>query len=309
MGTPMATSQDFINWVCGPQLSPRYLHYILMSEQEAIRRFAHGTTHQTVYYPEAKAFHVCIPNRSEQEAIVDVLGALDEKIEANEHIAAKALELADTSFSYEAASIAFGPESFGSVARVAGGGTPKTKEEDYWEGDISWTTPTDVTSLNSPYLFETSRSITQLGLENCASQLYPAQSIFMTSRATIGSFALPQIPTAANQGFIVVLPPTEELRWWLLHEMRSRVDEMRSLANGSIFLELSRKNFKAMPIRFPDPEVLQRFSALAGTLHRSACNAAAESRTLTELRDTLLPQLMSGKLRVKDAERIVEDNV
>src|SRR5690606_5506851 len=123
------------------------------------------------------------------------------------------------------------------TATVAGGGTPSTKVEGYWGGEIAWSTPTDVTALTAPYLFETGRTITAKGLENCASQLYPAQSILMTSRATIGAFALPQMPAAVNQGFIVVLPPTEELRWWLFHEMRSRVEEMISLANGSTFLE------------------------------------------------------------------------
>lgn len=98
MGAPMATSQDFINWVCGPKLSPRYLHYILVMEQDSVRRFAHGTTHQTVYYPEAKAFHVCIPNREEQNRIASMLGALDDKIAVNERITATADELARTHF-------------------------------------------------------------------------------------------------------------------------------------------------------------------------------------------------------------------
>src|SRR5699024_10498670 len=178
---------------------------------------------------------------------------------------------------------------------------PKTSEEEYWGGDIAWTTPKDVTALRSPYLFNTARSITQFGLDNCASELYPAQSIFMTSRATIGAFSIPQIPAAVNQGFIVVIPITDNLRWWLFHEMRSRVDEMLSLANGSTFLELSRKNFKAMPVRIPEPDVLQRFHSRVNLLHENARNAASESRTLAALRDTLLPQLMSGKLRVKDA--------
>jgi type I restriction enzyme S subunit len=129
----------------------------------------------------------------------------------------------------------------------------------------------------------------------------------MTSRATIGAFALPQIPAAVNQGFIVVTHPNEDMRWWLFHEMRARVDEMHSLANGSTFLELSRKNFKAMLIRLPADETLQQFSSTVGPLHRRAAQASSENSTLNDLRDTLLPKLMSGQLRVKDAERIVED--
>ena len=93
MGMPMATSQDFMNWVCEPDLNPRYLHYLLMCEQESIRRFAHGTTHQTVYYPEAKASHVCIPERRIQDMIAGVLEALDDKIAINDRISAASFRI------------------------------------------------------------------------------------------------------------------------------------------------------------------------------------------------------------------------
>jgi type I restriction enzyme S subunit len=81
MGRPMATSQDFVNWVCGQELDYLYLKYILMLEKSALLRFASGTTHQTVYFPEAKAFHVCLPPLPTQKAIAHILGILDDKIE------------------------------------------------------------------------------------------------------------------------------------------------------------------------------------------------------------------------------------
>lgn len=94
MGRPMATSQDFVNWVCGPELNPHYLKFILLLEQESVRRFAHGTTHQTMYYPEAKALHVLVPDRETQDAIVAVLGALDDLAELNRAVAADCESLA-----------------------------------------------------------------------------------------------------------------------------------------------------------------------------------------------------------------------
>lgn len=83
MGRPMATSQDFVNWVCGPNIDAQYLKYVLLAEKEAFLRFASGTTHQTIYYPEAKAFHVCLPPIDEQKAIAKILSSLDDKIELN----------------------------------------------------------------------------------------------------------------------------------------------------------------------------------------------------------------------------------
>lgn len=115
-----------------------------------------------------------------------------------------------------------------------------------------------------------------------------------------------QTATAVNQGFIVVEPIHEYMRYWLFHEMHSRVDEFLSLANGATFLELSRGNFKKLPVRLAEPEVLNSFAEVAGSLHSSAAAAHRENETLAETRDALLPQLMSGKLRVRDAETAVE---
>ncbi|WP_079134784.1 restriction endonuclease subunit S [Streptomyces sp. EN16] len=290
----------------------RYLHYLLLSStiQDLLHSQGSGSTVAHLRVSQVRELRIPeVPDLREQRRIGAALGALDDKIVVNERIATAALTLADTHFIQATEGIEYGNETFGSVATVAGGGTPNTKVEEYWGGGIAWTTPSDVTALRSPYLFETGRSITSSGLDNCASRLYPAQSIFMTSRATIGAFALPQVPAAVNQGFIVVIPPDKYMRWWLLHEMRSRVDEMVSLSNGSTFLELSRKNFKAMQIRLPERSEIEGFARKVAPLHASAAQSSKENRTLATLRDILLPQLMSGRLRVKDAEKIVENQV
>lgn len=254
-----------------------------------------------------KSLRIPYPPLAIQQGIADVLEALDNKIAVNDQIAAASVVLAESFYDGFSRGIGFGSETFASVASVYGGGTPSTANPRYWDGGIAWTTPSDVTALRAPYLFKTSRTITDSGLANCASRLYPAGSIFMTSRATIGAFAVPQIPAAVNQGFIVVVPPRDELRWWLFHEMQSRVDEMLSLANGSTFLELSRKNFKAMPVRVASSDVLKQFDAKVAPLHQRAAQAARESAVIAELRDTLLPKLMTGEIRVRDAEKVVED--
>jgi type I restriction enzyme S subunit len=73
MDVPMATSQDFVNWVCSEELDPAFLQYLLIAEGEDILRFASGSVHQTIYFPEVKAFHVCLPRLSEQRRIVTIL--------------------------------------------------------------------------------------------------------------------------------------------------------------------------------------------------------------------------------------------
>jgi type I restriction enzyme S subunit len=73
MGRPMATSQDFVNWVCSEELTAEFLKYLFIAEGKGILRFASGAVHQTIYFPEAKAFHICHPDVSEQRRIVGIL--------------------------------------------------------------------------------------------------------------------------------------------------------------------------------------------------------------------------------------------
>ncbi len=87
MGRPMATSQDFVNWICSDKLYNRFLVYLFLAEQRSLRRFASGAIHQTIYFPEAKAFHICLPPVEEQKRIVAIL---DEAFEGLDRAAANA---------------------------------------------------------------------------------------------------------------------------------------------------------------------------------------------------------------------------
>jgi len=287
----------------------RYLYYLLQSK-ETRRKIENMHVGTMIPHFKKGDFHrLVLPihsDLSQQLAIAEVLGALDDKIAANAKIAATADELAVTEYRQALASANYTDATFADLAKVSGGGTPSTKEPAYWAGDIPWATPTDITALAGPYLEATSRTITEVGLSACASELYPEGSILMTSRATIGAFALAQVPTAVNQGFIVVQPNDPQLHFWIFHEMRSRVDEFISLANGATFLELSRGNFKKFKVRTASPDIMHSFNEIAMGLHRAARGALLENKTLATTRDALLPQLMSGKLRVRDAEAVVE---
>lgn len=294
------------------RLLARYLYYWLRSP--AFRDQASAVKGQTdmadyLNLADLGAIRISLPSVVLQGSIIAVLSALDGKIVANEDIVEASQRLADAHFitlsSMHPASVA----TFDDLADIFGGGTPSTAEASYWNGDVCWATPTDITRLSSPYLSATEKKITRAGLQSCASALHPSGSILMTSRATIGRFAVNEMPTATNQGFIVVRPRSVEQKWWLFHEMRSRVDAMVSLANGSTFLELSRKNFKQMSVRRPEHEVVRNFHDTVDPIHARASAAVRENQLLTNLRDALLPKLISGELRIKDAERVVSDAV
>lgn len=162
----------------------------------------------------------------------------------------------------------------GQLGTVSGGSTPSTKVSEYWDGDIAWATPSDVTKCTGIYISDTVRKITKAGLENSATKLLPSGAVLMTSRATIGEVVINRIPMATNQGFInVVCDPrvahNEYLAFWI--RQNKRVFEER--AHGVTFREISKSNFKEIPITLP-PLPEQR--AIAHTLR--TVQAAREAR-------------------------------
>lgn len=295
LGDESSNDATFISYALG-----------LKSTRAWIVRHAVGATMLNLNTSILSAVPLRVPGVDEQRAIAEVLGALDDKIAANTHLVSTSLQLANAQFVDAAAHSMLSDLTFADVADVGGGGTPKTKVEEYWGDEVNWATPTDVTALHGPYLRSTSRRITQAGLDNCSSALYPPGSILMTSRATIGAFAVAQKPMAVNQGFIVVNSKGDVPQWWLFHEMRRRVPEFVSHANGATFLELSRGKFKNFHIHLASSDIMQNFADTADALHRRAEAAERESASLADTRDALLPLLMSGRVTVNDAESVVE---
>ncbi|MGX7823551.1 restriction endonuclease subunit S [Actinokineospora sp. 24-640] len=307
-------------FVCSPQttfwrsldptaLDQHYLRYAMQSPSFARQlEVLKGQTDMAPYVSltDQRSINLELPSIREQRAVGEVLGALDDKIAANDRVLHLCVELCDAKFAHAVNGILPSDKTFDEIASVSGGGTPKTAVEDYWNGDILWATPTDVTSLPGPYLFSTGRMITQAGLDSCASTLYPRGSILMTSRATIGAFAIAQSPIAVNQGFIVVNAKDSRYQLWLFHEMRARVAEFVSHANGATFLELSRGRFKQFRVRTPDVGIALSFSQEVEPLHAHASQIIRESKKIANVRDELLPLLMSGKVRVQDAEKVVK---
>lgn len=308
---PFCIAQDMVALRADRKIvDPLYLYYRLSSRdvQASI-----GNMHVGTMIPHFKKgdFHKLQfsihASTSDQRAIAEVLGALDDKIAANSKTVAALLNLADAHFDLAVREAIQGETTFGGFAAIGGGGTPRTSVDEYWSGHVSWATPTDITALSAPYLSGTSRTITPEGLAACASSLYPKGSILMTSRATIGAFAIAQVQTAVNQGFIVVNAHEAEHQWWLFHEMKSRVPEFLSFANGATFLELPRGKFKEIPMRTVSANAMSTFGALVSPLHSAAVALTSESVKLAATRDELLPLLMSGKVRIKDAEKSIEE--
>lgn len=184
------------------------------------------------------------------------------------------------------------------VCEAIGGGTPSTTRPEFWGGDVVWVTPTDVTRNDCLALLDSERKITAAGLIGSSAKLVPPNTILMTSRASIGYFALIDVPACTNQGFISVLPKHESSRMYLLQNLMSRVEEMIGLATGSTFKELTKKSFRALPVLWPTESLLAQFEGQAWSVIEQVRLIKKQNRALVQARDALLPKFMSGQLDV-----------
>ncbi|MCL6444979.1 MAG: restriction endonuclease subunit S [Alicyclobacillus sp.] len=195
----------------------------------------------------------------------------------------------------------------GDLAEVVGGSTPKTERAEYWEGGTHhWVTPKDLSALSMPVLLDTERKITDAGLAQISSGLLPKGTVLLSSRAPIGYLAIAEVPVAINQGFIAMKPRRGTSNLFLLRWACAFHEEIVSHANGSTFLEISKSSFRLIRTVAPTAPVMDAFDRISQPLYRKVVENERDSRTLAALRDTLLPKLISGELRVKDAERFLK---
>ena len=144
------------------------------------------------------------------------------------------------------------------VFEIQSGGTPDSKAPEYWDGDINWITLSDLPA--DDYLTEiysSIRKITQAGLDNSSAKLLPAETVVVSTRATIGRVGIARVPLATNQGFknIIVKDKSKVLPEFLALIMRTKGPEMEQLASGATFKEISKVNMSSISIDVPSIEV------------------------------------------------------
>ena len=317
-----------------------FLKFLLMSptQQSILAGFATGTTVAGISQKALRSVPITIPAYDEQVAIGGILSAHDDKIDLNRRMN-ETLEAIGRAI-FKDWFVDFGPirakmeghppylapdlwalfpdrldeegkpegwdlSTIGSEVKVLGGSTPSTTNPAYWDGTISWATPKDLSRLSSPVLTHTERQITEQGLTQIGSGLLPSGTLLLSSRAPIGYLAISQLPVAVNQGFIAMVCDRRlsNVFCWLWSIFN--IEEIKQRANGSTFLEISKVNFRPIPIIMPSDDLLRAFDEMVGPLHSRLAQNVHESRTLESTRDLLLPKLMSGEVRVREAESLL----
>ena len=332
-------SQSQMKMTCDLQFAdPRFIYYYFKSSvgQHALLLNTSQTGVPAISRPvtSLKSIELSLPPLPFQHAIAHILGSLDDKIELNRRmnetleamaralfkdwfvefgpvrakmegrqppgLSAEVAALFPDALDAEGKPVGWRKSQIGDEVTVVGGSTPSTKDLVFWNGGTHyWTTPKDLSSLSSPILLYTERQITDAGLSQISSGLLPVGTVLLSSRAPIGYMAIAEIPTAINQGFIAMKCNQSLPNLFVLFWCKERMDLILGNANGSTFQEISKSNFRPIPVIVPSQNILDVFLETATPLFRQIVENLKESRTLAALRDLLLPKLLSGELRVR----------
>ena len=272
-----------------------YLYYYLKSSygQQEIARGTVGAVQAKLPIKNIQDISIPLPDEVTQRKIADILSSLDAKIEVNQRINDNLQQQAAALFSslYDRTNTEV---RFTDLIQILGGGTPKTRENTYWNGNIAFFTPKDV---GTPYTLSTEKTITEEGLSHCNSRLYPVNTVFVTARGTVGKVGMSGVPMAMNQScYALVGKETHQLLVYF-YTLKT-VDRLKHKASGAVFDAITTRDFESEQIMKLSDEDAKSFLCIAAPMFQKVLDNGIENQRLSTLRDSLLPKLMSGEIDV-----------
>jgi type I restriction enzyme S subunit len=284
----------------------RFLAYFLRtsSYRAHILGTASGSTVRHTSPSRIGSFETSLPPLHEQHAIAEVLGALDEKIATNMKLAGTASTLAGLIYDQAIAGIESQPMS--QVLHPVLGGTPPRSRSDFWDGEQLWASARDITGAEFGVVTDTEEKITDLAVTSTKAKPLPKGSVVLTARGTVGAVARLAVPASFNQscyGFVPgVVPPGV-----LFFAICRATERAKEIAHGSVFDTITMKTFDHLAFPKFGSRSISEAESKIGPLLESVSAAVTENANLAATRNALLPHLMSSRLRVKDAEKVLED--
>lgn len=240
---------------------------------------------------------VTLPELSIQKRVVEIITTIQRKIENNQELNDNLEQQAAALFSslYNRSNTEV---RYTDLIQILGGGTPKTGETAYWNGNIAFFTPKDV---GAPYTFITEKTITEEGLSHCNSRLYPVNTVFVTARGTVGKVGLSGVPMAMNQScYALVGKETHQLLVYF-YTLKA-VDRLKHKASGAVFDAITTRDFDSEQIMKLSDDDAKAFLCVAEPMFQEILNNSIENLRLSTLRDFLLPKLMSGEIDVSSVQ-------
>ncbi len=293
---------------------PKYVYYYL--KEMHLENFNAGAGVPTLNQNHLQKLKIKIPSIEAQKKIAAILSAYDDLIENNKQRIKLLENMAEELYKEWFVRFRFPnwqntefekgipkgwveqlvSESFD----VCGGGTPSKEVAEYWEnGEINWFTPSDLTSRSTLFIEESELKCNDIGLNKSSAKIFPAYSVMMTSRATIGVLSINTTEACTNQGFITCRPNKEFPLCYLYHWLKMSKPYFEILASGATFAELSRGSFKKIKIYKPNVDIVEKFDAICKPIFDEVLTLQKQLDNLNTQKNSLLPRLISGKLSVQ----------
>jgi type I restriction enzyme S subunit len=197
----------------------------------------------------------------------------------------------------------------GSTIEITGGGTPSTKVMEYWKnGSINWFTPSDLTSKGTMFITDSEKKISPLGLQKSSAKLFPAYSVMMTSRATLGVLSINTKESCTNQGFITCIPNEQLSVFQIYYWIQENKEQIIGLGHGSTYPEIIKSIFRQLPIIIPEKNLSIMFKEKITPICKLIENLQSQNDDLKQTRDFLLPRLISGEIDVSDLDIAIPES-
>lgn len=292
----------------------QYLYQVLKSEhfRPYFKKYCTGSAQPQLPIINFSKIELNIPEMATQRRIADILSAYDDLIENNRKQIKLLEEAAQRLYKewfvdllfpgHEHTKIVDGvPEGWGifrfsDKVKIMSGGTPKTDNSNYYGGEIPFYTPKD--SGGAFFAFQTETNITEEGLDNCNSHLYLENTIIITARGTVGKTTLLAVPMAMNQSCYALKSDEINAPYYLFFALNQEIIALRTMSNGGVFNTIVVKTFDRIHIRIPPDNLIQRFENMVTPVMELIKAKTKENFALSEARDRLLPELMSGEVEV-----------
>ena len=290
-------SQSQFRVRCNDKVLPEYLVYYFHTPigQHKLLSNASQVGVPALARPSStfQQIEVVLPELSIQKCVVEIISTIQKKIvnnqELNDNLQQQAAALFSSRYDRSNTEV-----RFTDLIQILGGGTPKTGENTYWNGNIAFFTPKDV---GIPYTLITEKTISKEGLSHCNSRLYPVNTVFVTARGTVGKVGMSGVPMAMNQScYALVGKETHQLLVYF-YTLKA-VDRLKHKASGAVFDAITTRDFESEQIMKLSDDDATAFLRVAEPMFQEVLNNNIENLRLSTLRDSLLPKLMSGEIDV-----------
>ena len=285
-------------------LAQDFIYYFLIDKNthQYLASQSSGSANQAnISKTDIEQIPISLPCPEEQKVIAAVLSSLDDKIDLLHRQNTTLERMAETLFRQwfvEEAQEDWEECTLDDLISVKGGTTPSTKEPSFWNGNVNWTSPRDLSNQQSVFMFDTERKISEKGLAQIGSGLLPVGTVLMSSRAPIGYLAISNIPVAINQGYIAIICDKLVSNYFMYLWCKVNMEQIKNAGNGSTFEEISKSNFKELAALKPSKEAISKFDTSVEPVFAKIKTNQKQIQTLEKLRDNLLPKLMSGEVKV-----------